>query len=154
MADTLSRACLPDTHTAEIDDDFVQVMHSHITNLPVTTTKLEKIQQATNADKTSQKVKLYRQTIWPRYQKNIIFSVRPDWNIRDTLYVPNGIVFNDQRIVVPQSLQSQMLGLIHESHFGIEKGKSRSRELLYWPKMSADIERTVANSELCIKYQK
>ena len=73
--------------------------------------------------------------------------------MRDTLYVADGIVFSDQRIVVPQSLQSKMLGLIHESHFGIEKSKSRARELLYWPKMGADIERTVANCKLCIKYQ-
>ena len=63
------------------------------------------------------------------------------------------IVFSDQRVVVPQSLQPQMLGLIHESHFSIEKSKSRARELLYWPKMGADLERTVANCELCIKYQ-
>ena len=63
----------------------------------------------------------------------------------------DGIVFSDQRIVVPQSLQSQMLGLIYESHFGIENSKSRARELLYWPKMGADIERTVANCVLNIK---
>ena len=52
MADTLSRAYLPDTPTAEIDDDFVQVVHSLITNLPVTITKLEEVQQVTDADKT------------------------------------------------------------------------------------------------------
>ena len=38
------------------DDDFVQVVHFLITNLPVTTTKLEEIQQATDADKMLQKV--------------------------------------------------------------------------------------------------
>ena len=43
------------------DGDFVQVVHSLITNLPVTITKLEEIQQATDADKTLQKVKLYCQ---------------------------------------------------------------------------------------------
>ena len=64
-----------------------------------------------------------------------------------------GIVFSDQCSVVPQALQSQMLGLIHESDFGIEKSKSRARELIYWPKMDADIERIIANCELCIKYQ-
>ena len=42
-----------------------------------------------------------------------------------------------------------MLGLIHESHFGIETSRSCARELLYWPKMGAVIERTVANGELC-----
>ena len=134
-------------------DDFVQVVHSLITNLPVTTNKLEKIQQATDADKMLQKVKLYCQTTWPRNQKNVIFSVRPYWNVRDTLYAADGIVFSDQRIVVPQSLQSQMLGLIHESHFGIEKSRSHARELLYWAKMVADIERTIANCELRIKYR-
>ena len=149
MADTLLRAYLPGISTSEIDDDLVQVVHSLITNLPVTTTKLEDIQQATNADKTLQKVKQHL----PRSQKNVVFSVCPYWHIRDTLYVADGIVFNDQRIVVPQSLHPQMLGLIHESHFGIDKSKSRARELLYWPKMGADIERTVANCELCIKYQ-
>ena len=63
--------------------------------------------------------------------KNIILSVRPYWNIRDTLYAGDGIFFSDQCIVVPQSLQSQILSLIHESHFGTEKSNSRERELLY-----------------------
>ena len=62
----------------------------------------------------------------------------------------DGIVFSDQRIVVPHSLQSQMLGLIHESYLGIGKSKSRARELLYWPKIGAYIERTITNCELCI----
>ena len=48
------------------DNDFV---HSLITNLPITTTKLKEIQHATDADKTLQKVKLYCQTTWPRNQK-------------------------------------------------------------------------------------
>ena len=46
-----------------------------------------------------------------------------------------------------------MLSLIHESHFGIKKSKVHARELLYWPKIGADIKRIVANCELCIKYQ-
>ena len=73
MADTLSRAYLSDIPTSEIDNDLVQVVHSLITNLPVTTTKLEDIQQATNADEMLQKVKLYCQTTWPRSQKMLYF---------------------------------------------------------------------------------
>ena len=73
MADTLSRAYLSDIPTSEIDNDLVQVVHSLITNLPVTTTKLEDIQQATNEDEMLQKVKLYCQTTWPRSQKMLYF---------------------------------------------------------------------------------
>ena len=79
----------------------------------------------------------------------LFVNSRPFFNI----YVADGIVFSDQRMVVPQSLRSQMLGLIHESHFRIEKSISHARELLYWPKMVADIECTIANCELCIKYR-
>ena len=46
-----------------------------------------------------------------------------------------------------------MLQLTHESHFGIEKSKARARELLYWPKVNADIERIIGDCELCIKFQ-
>ena len=44
----------------------------------------------------------------------------------------DGIAFSDQRILVPQSLQSQTLDLIHESHLGVEKSKSRAHQLLCW----------------------
>ena len=84
MADTSSRAYLPDTPTDKTDDDLVKVVHFLITNLPVTTTELQEIELDTDADKTLQKVKLYCQTTWPRCQNNVIFSVRPYWNIRNT----------------------------------------------------------------------
>ena len=69
------------------------------------------------------------------------------------LHVIDDVVFYDQRIGIPKSLQPQTLNLIHESHFGIEKCKSRARELVYWPSVNADIERIVKSCELCIKYQ-
>ena len=63
----------------------------------------------------------------------------------------DGIVFSGQRILVLQSLQSQLLGLIQESRFGIEKSKFCASKLLYLPTMGANIERTFANCVLNIK---
>lgn len=60
------------------------------------------------------------------------------------------MIFNGERIVVPQSLRAEMLELIHESHLGMQKCKSRAREVLYWPSMLKDIERTVNKCEICI----
>ena len=154
MADTLSRAPLVSTvSSSDIDEDLVQVVHSLVTNLPVTTTNLDTIKRETAADGILQKVKAFCLSGWPRSIKNVPQPVRPFWHKRDVLHVADDIVFADQRIVVPAALQTQMLALIHESHFGIEKSKSRARELLYWPSMCADIERIVSQCELCIKYQ-
>ena len=153
LADTLSRAYIPGETNPDIDEDLIQVVHSLVTNLPVTTTKLEEIQQATANDELLQKIMHYCQTTWPRSQKNIPLSLRPYWHIRDSLHIADNIVFTHQHIVVPRSLQAYMLQLIHESHFGIEESKARARELLYWPKMNADIEWIIGDCELCIKFQ-
>ena len=55
---------------------------------------------------------------------------------------------------MPVSLQNSMLDLIHESHLGKEKCKSRARHLLYWPRMTLDIEDIVSNCVVCCKYKK
>ena len=68
-AETLSRVYLPDIPTAEIDDDLAQVLHSLVTNLPTIATELEEILQATNADKTLQKVKMYCSVQLVTYKK-------------------------------------------------------------------------------------
>jgi len=74
--------------------------------------------------------------------------------MRDGLYEAEGIAFTDDCIVVPVSLRQYMLDLIHESHLGIEKSKTRARELLYWSRMNLDIEETVANCDICNMYQR
>ena len=66
-------------------------------------------------------------------------------------YYSNGVVFTNNRIVVPSTLQSNMLDLIHESHLGIEKCKARARELLYWPRMLQQIESLISNCNVVIK---
>lgn len=41
------------------------------------------------------------------------------------------------RIVIPPTLRSHMLSLIHQSHFGIIKCKQLAREVMYWPGMNS-----------------
>ena len=136
LADALSQALLPIQDAAEEDPDLDYVVHSIIKNLPVTTSKLEEFKDATAQDSTLKTVATCCQHGWPRAQRNVPVDVRKYWHIRDTLHFSAGIVFTNCRIVVPSKLQPEMLKLIHESYFGIEKCKARAREQLYWPRMS------------------
>ena len=129
IADTLSRAYL----TAERADDCVglehdleYVVHTVIQNLPVATSKLTEFKEATALDSTLQTVVRYCQHEWPRSQKNVPVECRKYWHIRDSFYVCDGILFFGDRIFVPLQLRPEMLKLIHESHFGVEKCKSRA----------------------------
>lgn len=48
-------------------------------------------------------------------------------------------------------MRRELLSIIHESHLGMEKCKSRARQVIYWPGMSGDIESMVAK---CSTYAK
>ena len=47
-----------------------------------------------------------------------------------------------------------MLDLIHESHQGIVKSKQRAPDILFWPRMSFQIEEKVLQCSLCAQFQR
>jgi hypothetical protein len=51
------------------------------------------------------------------------------WNFRDEITVLDGLLYKSQRIMVPKTLQREMLVKLHESHLGIVKTKQRAREI-------------------------
>ena len=88
------------------------------------------------------------------HQEVVPLDLREYWDARDCLALLDSIVYKGMRIVVPPSLVAHMLQLIGSSHMDIFNCKSRAREVLYWPGMSADIETVVKDCEKRATYQK
>lgn len=142
VADTLSRAFDRSERSSEIDE----MVHVNIVrkNCSVSDKMWKVIATATTGDTTIQRViqaisgGLSVQSMPVPYSQYV-----------DELSVIDGILFKGSRIVVPQELQKNMLGRIHEGHLGIEKSKRRAKAVLYWPNMGADIERFIGACETC-----
>ncbi|CAB4027031.1 Transposon Ty3-G Gag-Pol poly [Paramuricea clavata] len=64
----------------------------------------------------------------------------------------DGVTYRGMRIVVPPSMQQEMIELVHETHQGIVKSKQRAREALYWPGMSSQFEAKSKNYVLSVEY--
>ena len=47
-----------------------------------------------------------------------------------------------------------MLKLIHSLHLGIEKCKRQARDVLYWPRMSSQIENLISSCTTCATHQR
>jgi hypothetical protein len=60
-------------------------------------------------------------------------SLEKYWNFRDEITVLDGLLYKSQRIMVPKTLQREMLVKLHESHLGIVKTKQRARESIGIP---------------------
>lgn len=69
---------------------------------------------------------------------------------KDSHYTINdGILFRNDRIVVPQRLRPQVLRELHDTHIGIMKMKQLARRYVYWPGIDQEIERLVKGCENC-----
>ena len=155
VADTLSRAFLDEQHTdTDLNDDMEVMVLSLITNLPMTQEKLAQMKSATAQDEDLQMSSKVVKSGWPFHRSQLPTSVAHYWNLRGEIHEAGGLLFLGQRLIIPLEVRQDVLNCIHESHLGIEKCKSRARAVVYWPGMSAAIERMVAKCPVCLKYQR
>ena len=89
---------------------------------------------------------------WPNHKHEVPQNIAIYWNIRHDLSEA-GLIFKDHQLVIPTAMRRDMLNLIHESHLGIEKCKSRARAILFWPGMSNDIYEKVSKCATCATYK-
>ena len=149
VADTLSRAYVQGDPSCGAPDDIEVMVHMLLDSLPMTEAKRKQFKDATASDRVMCQLMKTVANGWPKSRKVVIADLRPNWNIRDQLHIAEGLLFNGEQIVVPKSLQAEMLCIIHESHLGVQKCKARAREVVFWPNMLADIEATVSKCEIC-----
>ena len=70
LAETLSRAYTQCGSSAELEDELSRIVHSIVLNIPVSTSKLSEIRQATEQDQSLRNVKDVIVTGWDNVQEN------------------------------------------------------------------------------------
>ncbi len=90
---------------------------------------------------------------WAINRKKCPPALTPYYNNRSELVEDNGLVFFGERLVVPTSLRNKMLHQIHRSHIGIEGCLRRAREVIYWPRMNAEVKYFVSKCSICQTHQ-
>ncbi|KAL0150323.1 hypothetical protein M9458_054431, partial [Cirrhinus mrigala] len=154
-ADTLSRAPLTDTPSAEdlqLEKEVQVFVDAVVSSLPVTDTRLEKIKQAQQTDETCKTVARYCQTAWPQKHR-VSTGIVPYWQVRAELYLVGDLLMKGDRIVIPQTLRGEILHKLHEGHQAISKCRARAQASVWWPGISAQIRETVDRCEMCQRYR-
>ena len=154
IPDTLSRAAQNQEVSADVSHELDVQVHEFIVHVPMSGRKWEEFQEETVKDLVLKKLTQTIQEGWPKEFSLVPEILKPYWNFREELVVSNGIVFKGDKIVVPSSLREVMLKLLHESHQGVEKTRSRARQLLYWPNINEDIRMKVSQCEQCQLHQR
>ena len=90
---------------------------------------------------------------WPDIAKEVPLDIKPYFQYRYILHIVDGIIFLQNRIVVPIDLRNAFLQKMHDAHLGIVKSKLLGRTLVYWPNWNNDVETTCQNCTLCRENQ-
>ena len=157
VADHLSRAYLSQTEDPPKDEFQVFALELEEINpldtVKITSERLSQLQKATEQDPVMQALKSTVLIGWPDTKEQVPLTVRDYWNFREELTLHNGVLFKNQRIIIPHSLRSEMLARLHSSHLGIEACLRKARDRIYWPDMTTHIKEAVAKCEVCAEYQ-
>ena len=68
---------------------------------------------------------------------------------QDELGTQQGCILWGARVVVPPSLQDNVLQELHDTHPGISRMKALARSYVWWPNIDSHIERTVSSCSTC-----
>lgn len=148
IADLLSRYFDKDNRSKEIED-MDELVHS----LNCSDKKKAQFQSYTDEDRTLKKLKETIINGWPKNKNSLDEDLKPYYRMREDLIVEDGIVFLNERIIVPHTMRHEVLQQLHSSHLGIEKTKSRARSIIYWPQINQDIENVIVRCQKCQRYR-
>ena len=109
---------------------------------------------------------LARESAKDRVISNVMRYVREGWphtidseevlhykRLADSLVVENGCLLFGARIVIPASLRSKVLQLIHLGHFGVQRMKQLARSVVYWLPINEEIEQLCRTCTSCAEHQ-
>ena len=117
--------------------------------LPMGQTRLQKFRLKTERENTLQVLKTTILKGCPEDKSKVPSQVTPYHSMRDELSIYDGLVFEGERLVVPQALRAEIKKELHASHAGLEGCLRRARESVYWPGMNSELRHWISTCEPC-----
>ena len=132
---------------------FRQQVHAYVStavrNLPAMPERLQSIRQEQKRDLICRKLRKYCE------EGKIDWSglVKKFYQVRTELNVTEDLLMRGSRIVIPVSLQADILERLHSSHQGSTKCRQRAKESVWWPGIRSDIDDRISNCPTCCKHR-
>ena len=107
----------------------------------------DRVREATRKD--PELMKLMDALLTTHHRKKLPENLERFERYREGLSVLDGTVMYHSRVVVPVSLQEEVLEGLHAAHQGIEGMHARARETVFWPNITRDLEEIRARCSQC-----
>ena len=110
---------------------------------------IEDIRDCISNSKTMQTLMALIKTGFPPTRHLTDKAIRIFFNIKDDLWLKEGLIMFKNRLVIPKYLRPRILRSLHSAHQGTEGMRSRASTSVYWPGINQDIRQTRFNCTAC-----
>ena len=153
-ADALSRA--PQSEISEAEKQFLEdtnvYINSVITSMPASPGRMQELKVHQEQDELCQAIIHYCKNEWP--DKHLLPTpLKMYWQYRGNFTIVGGLLLMDSRIFIPSALRLDILSKLHDGHQGITRIRARSRQSVWWPGISKQIEDMVKECSICAREQ-
>ena len=69
--------------------------------------------------------------------------------MKEDIYVLEGVIFKENKMLIPQALRSSVVELLHEGHQGVNGMAANARERLFWPGLDAHLRLAKSQCHNC-----
>ena len=151
VPDTLSRSPIGRPNQTEAFADEIECYVDLLEDSrPLTDRLLEQILRATEGDSILQEAINHTRHGWPIHMNSIFRSELRDYFVmRSELSESRGLLLYRNRVVVPETLRSEILRNIHDGHLGLAKCRARAQDSVWWPGITQDICNLINHCEFC-----
>jgi transposase InsO family protein len=150
VADVLSRSPLADEKPSDMEEEVDCYVHDITSRWPASENRMDRIRNATREDPLLRQVMEYTMDGWPKYKKDVPVNLHDMYEHQGHLSVVDGLLVFDDRIVIPESMQSEVLDRIHDGHPGIVKSRERAKQAVWWRGLSTQIKERVEKCSHCV----
>lgn len=147
IADLLSRNLANNTYNNEIE------LTGYIHNIYQQDTlfNIELVKKETKLDQSLSQVAKHCIEGWPKTKSDLPNDeiLRHYFKIKDELIFTDGLLYVQNRLIIPNKLKQLALSSLHSGHLGVTKTNLRAKQTYYWINISNDIEKCIKNCIIC-----
>ncbi len=152
ISDTLSRAVSLSSRgkCEKLDTECELMIHAVLQDIGLSSNMMSKIQVETSLDPVLSVVKSLIVSGWPNDIKKCPESAKLYFNLRNEMTIHQDVILYNDRVVIPKSLQTELLRRLHVGHQGQERCKNLARKSIYWRGINSAIDNMVRECEACL----
>ena len=123
IADALSRVCPLQPNNSKIKHSNIDVIPiHHITqSAQVSRTRLQELRLATQSDPTLYSLAKTVHEGWPQSRKDCPKQLLDFWSFRQEISKEDGLLYKNQKLIVPPSERLETLEVLHLGHYAVNK---------------------------------